>query len=128
MPGYKDSILQIITDSSDHLSAEQVFLKLKEQYPKVVQATIYNNLNALCASGKIRRITTSGGPDLYDRAMPHDHLQCTVCGTLKDIQLPDLSAQIEQLIDAPVVGYDLKVQWICPECSKKQQEAASSDD
>lgn len=122
MPRYQDTILHIISESTDHLSAEQVFLKLKEQYPRVVQATVYNNLNTLCSSGKIRRITTSGGPDLYDRAKPHDHLQCTVCGKLSDVVLPDLSAQLEQLIQSPVSGYDLKISWVCPACSEKQRE------
>lgn len=40
-------ILEIINDSEDHLTAEQIFLRLKEKNEKAVLATVYNNLASL---------------------------------------------------------------------------------
>ena len=39
------SILDIINDSDSHLTAEQIYLKLKEKNKTVVLATVYNNLS-----------------------------------------------------------------------------------
>ena len=67
MTKYAKQILQIVSQSHDHMTAEQVFLALRQTYPKVVLATVYNNLNRLCAEGLIRRISLEGMPEQYDR-------------------------------------------------------------
>ena len=40
-------ILEIIRESEDHMTAEQIFMKAKEISPRIVLATVYNNLNSL---------------------------------------------------------------------------------
>lgn len=58
------------------MTAEQIFLELKKEEPKVVLATVYNNVNGLCREGRIRRISVEGQPDRYDKIQRHDHLVC----------------------------------------------------
>lgn len=48
MGRYAKLILELINQSEKHMTAEQLFLELKKTEPKVVQATVYNNLNNLC--------------------------------------------------------------------------------
>lgn len=45
MTKYAKKILEIVESSRSHLTAEQVFEQLREAYPSVVLATVYNNLN-----------------------------------------------------------------------------------
>lgn len=116
---YADSILKIITMSTEHLTAEQIFLTLKESYPSVVLATVYNNLNSLYSQGKIRKISVDGCTDRYDKNTRHDHLVCRNCGKLYDINLPDITAEIEKSTGFSIDGYDLKVNFICPQCREK---------
>ena len=40
-----EQILDIINRSTDHLTAEQIFFQMKQIAPKIVLATVYNNLN-----------------------------------------------------------------------------------
>ena len=47
MTKYAKKILEIVESSNDHLTAEQIFMQLRETYPTVVLATVYNNLNRL---------------------------------------------------------------------------------
>ena len=54
MTQYAKMILELINQSGGHLTAEQLFLELKKEAPKVVQATVYNNLNTWCQEGRIR--------------------------------------------------------------------------
>lgn len=67
-------ILDIINDSDNHLTAEQIFLSLKERNRTVAQATVYNNLSYLYKEGLIRKISVEGYPDRYDKILRHDHL------------------------------------------------------
>ena len=112
-------ILDIINDSGEHLTAEQIFLRLKEQVPKVALATVYNNLNSLCDSDLIRRVSVEGSPDRYDKTVKHDHLVCRKCGALSDISFSDLTASLSEQLGEPILSYDLKVNYICPECRGK---------
>ena len=116
---YESKILEIIS-SHAHMTAEQVFFTLKQEYPGVVLATVYNNLNSLCQQGKIRKISVEGCPDRYDRNTRHDHLVCRRCGSLADIHLADITAQLEQQTGFAIDGYDLKIQYLCPRCRAAQ--------
>lgn len=119
---YENFILDIINNSNKHMTAEQIFFALKKTYPSVVLATVYNNLNNLYKLGKIRKISIEGCPDRYDKTVRHDHLICRCCGKLSDIYLDDITSELEKQTGFPIDGYDLKVQYICPQCRCKQAD------
>jgi Fe2+ or Zn2+ uptake regulation protein len=116
---YADSILKIINTTDSHMTAEQVFFTLKQDHPSVVLATVYNNLNSLYEQGKIRKISIEGCADRFDKNTRHDHLVCRKCGRLHDVYLADITAELEQQMGFSIDGYDLKIQYLCPECRKK---------
>lgn len=113
-------ILEIINNSTDHLTAEQIYLLLKEKNKSVVQATVYNNLSSLYQQGMIRKISAVGYPDRYDKMVQHDHLFCRKCRKLLDICLEDLTETIQKQVGVPMISYDLKINYICEECLKKE--------
>lgn len=122
MTKYPKQILQIIQTSRDHLTAEQIFQELKQVYPAVVRATVYNNLHKLWESGAIRKVVLEGQPDRYDRLERHDHLVCKECGRLSDVTLSDLTQQLEKQLGMPILSYDLKMTYLCEACRSKQKE------
>lgn len=113
-------ILEIINSSNSHLTAEQIYLRLKKKNKTVVQATVYNNLSALYQKGLIRKISVEGYPDRYDRTLRHEHLVCRKCGKLSDIVLEYLTAVLQKQVDIPMLSYDLKINYICDECLKQE--------
>lgn len=113
-------IMEIVNDSGEHLTAEQIYLRLKQIAPKTVLATVYNNLNALCEDGLIHKVSVEGSPDRYDKAVKHDHLVCKKCGELSDITFSDLTASLTAQLGEPILSYDLKVNYICPKCRRQQ--------
>lgn len=119
MTRYEREIFEIVSASRDHLSAEQIFGKLREIYPSVVLATVYNNLNKLWRNGLIRKISLEGEPDRYDRTEKHDHLFCERCGKLQDVVLTDLTEQLGRQLDVPFVSYDLRLIYVCEDCRKR---------
>lgn len=128
MTKYAKQILQIVSQSHDHMTAEQVFLVLRQTYPKVVLATVYNNLNRLCAEGLIRRISLEGMPERYDRMQKHDHLVCRSCGKLLDIVLDDLTQQLQEQVEVSILSYDLKLMHVCDACRNRQIQAEGRKD
>ena len=120
-------ILEIINDSEDHLTAEQIFLRLKEKNEKAVLATVYNNLAFLYEQGMIRKVSVEGQPDRYDRIKRHDHLVCRQCGKLSDVTLEDLTETLQKQIGVPMISYDLKISYLCPECLEKAKSNGGSE-
>ncbi|MBR4700765.1 MAG: transcriptional repressor [Oscillospiraceae bacterium] len=122
MTKYAQQILDIINASSDHLTVEQIYLRLKASNSKVVLATVYNNLNLLYEQDQIRKVSVEGYPDRYDKTIKHDHLVCKKCGALSDICFSDLTAQLQAQISEEILSYDLKVNYICPSCRRKEEK------
>lgn len=116
MSRYAPLILDAILNSRNHPTAEQIFLELKKKNPKIAQATVYNNLNALVDEGKIIRLSEAGFPDRYDNTSRHDHLICCRCGAIADISFRDLTADLEAQLGQPIVSYDLRIRYLCPQC------------
>lgn len=118
MTKYAKEILDIVNASSDHLTAEEVYLKLKAKNSKVVLATIYNNLGTLVKNGDVRKIAMDGGSDRYDKTIRHDHLICAKCGKISDFTFEDLTESLEQQSGIKILSYDLKISYICDDCKK----------
>lgn len=112
-------IFDIVTSACNHPSAEQIFARAKEQNPKVVLATVYNNLNSLVKDGKIRRLSVPGKPDCYDNIVRHDHTVCVKCGELADIMIDDMTDIIKEKLGDSFVSYDLNVSYICDKCREE---------
>lgn len=119
-------ILEIINHSSSHLTAEQIFLLMKEKNKIIAQATVYNNLSFLYREGLIRKISIEGYPDRYDKILRHDHLVCRKCGKLSDILLEDLTEKLQSQLGISMLSYDLKINYICDTCMKKEKEGDQS--
>ena len=118
MTRYGQSILEIVNCTDEHMTAEQIFFTLKKKFPAVVMATGYNNLNSLYQKGMIRKISVEGQPDRYDKNTRHDHLVCRRCGKLADLNLSDMTAELEKQVGFKIDIYDLKIYYLCPECRK----------
>ncbi len=75
-------ILAIIDDSTSHISAEEIYRKVRERYPFVNISTIYRTLNLL---KKLRLISETDMGEGYGRyellgRHRHHHLICRQCG------------------------------------------------
>ena len=125
MTTYEREIYAIINISHDHLTVEQIFAQIREKYPKIVLATVYNNVNKLCGAGLIRRVAVEGMADRYDRIRKHDHLVCRRCGRLEDITFDDLTDSLRKMVGDPFLSYDLQVFYLCPDC--REQISGNTD-
>ena len=119
MTKYELEILRIVSESSCHPTSEDVYTRLKEKYPGVVRATAYNNLNKLSEEGMIRKVVSGQGSVRYDKTLRHDHLVCQKCRGIRDVYLPDMTTLFAEGVGEEITSYDLKINWICPDCRGK---------
>lgn len=121
MTNYEREIFRIVTDSARHLTVEQIYTEMKQRYPKIVLATVYNNVNKLWKAGLIHKVTVENMPDRYDRMIRHDHLVCQRCGRLADVCFEDLTAALRGQLGEDFLFYDLKVFYLCPACRAEER-------
>ena len=112
-------ILNIINESTSHLTADGVYKTVIDSGYKMSLATVYNSLLALVSSGDIKRIPMEIGSDRYDKVLRHDHLICLKCGKVLDIMCDDLTSYFEKNVGVSIKSYDLRLNYLCEECKKK---------
>ena len=117
MTKQRAAILEVIRSDMCHHTAEEIFNLTKERLPSISRATVYNNLKVLEAEKLIRRITGDGLSDRYDNSyIPHGHLLCERCGTVRDFNIDNLAGQISDVIGSDFNSYELKVRYLCDAC------------
>ena len=118
MTKYEKAIYELVNESKDHMSADVIYQKIRDIYPGVSLATIYNNLNKLTEEGLIRKIRIDD-KDRYDRILRHDHIICARCGKIIDHEFNDLTKTLREEFNGDLLYYDLKVYSICDDCKEK---------
>ena len=112
-------ILDIIAASSDHLTAEGVWEAARKHMPSIAMGTVYRNLNILAESGAIRRVPVCGA-ERYDKIdFPHDHAECTGCGTLFDIPKHPDPERPSLPEGAQYLGCEVVFRCLCKSCAEK---------
>ncbi len=120
MTKVQKAILDIVMNSGQHLSAEQVYWSVKQQIPTVALGTVYRNLNQFADSRLIRRVGRAGAADFFEgNTLPHDHAICIRCGQMTDIVIPKLKDFLTEQINGHIISFDLTLNYICPRCTDK---------
>ena len=122
MTNYEKEIYNIVNTSQEHLTAEQIYIILKKKYPKIVMATVYNNVNKLWNASLIHKVTYPNMPDRYAKALKHDHLISKTCGKLTDIILDDLTYSLKKQLKEEFLSYDLNIFYLCSECRESNED------
>ena len=84
----RESIKQYLSTTTNHPTADEVYMHMKTEFPNISLGTVYRNLNLLTNLGEAVKISTPDGGDRFDGKLePHNHFLCTRCGRLLDLEL-----------------------------------------
>ena len=123
MTKLNQEILDMITNSSGHLTAEQAFLLAKKKKIDVSMASVYRILNKLADDGYINKVCIPGQVDVFDKTTTeHEHLICDQCGKIIDINIKGIKKILEKETKEKVNKYDLCIHYICEDCRKKAKK------
>lgn len=83
------AILEEVSTSRTHPTAEEIYYRLKPQIPSLSLTTVYRTLEALAQAGELRVVTLGGGASRYDGEIAlHHHVVCLVCGRIQNFTPP----------------------------------------
>ena len=121
MSKQKKLITEILAASYAHPTASQIFEEARKRMPNIALGTVYRNLNELTQDGRIRKIRVPDGPDRFDRTVhPHEHVICSVCGKVCDLNVPGLDECLKKAVGSDDFVYDLSVNATCSACRSAQ--------
>ena len=115
-------VLSVIRESTEHMTANEVFAQARALLPGISFATVYNSLRYLKAEGLIGEIQLGTGANRYDRNLGrHDHAVCTNCGSIVDLKLalpPHVFERANELTNFVADSIEVTVRGRCPDCTK----------
>ncbi|MGN0298239.1 MAG: transcriptional repressor [Lachnospiraceae bacterium] len=117
----REAIKEYLAKQKYHPTADDIYMNLREQYPKLSLGTVYRNLNLLTEQGEISRITTQDVDHFDFNTSFHHHFICNRCKRVYDISvhtLPVLDQSTEYEV-GQVEGYMLSFYGICNQCLKE---------
>lgn len=105
----------------EHPTAEEVFARVRKDFPTTSLATIYKTIAMLKSVGEVRELDFGSRGSRFDasKPYPHPHIICTRCGAIHDPEFADLPMLAQRA--AALSGYnitDARLDFfgICPQC------------
>ena len=129
----RKAILEFLSNSDDHLSAEDIYFSVHGMYPAIGLTTVYRTLDLLIQMGVVFKFYFGYGRARYELMDPfskkahHHHLICTSCKTIIDYddfvhEELDLIHKTENALSErhnfQISGHMMQFYGLCEECRK----------
>lgn len=117
----RKALLEILSQSSKPVDAENIKKRLKEKNISADQATIYRILKTFSEKNIVHKIALEEGKthyELTDRPH-HHHIVCTSCGTILDIEecgIESIEREIEKKTGFTVLSHSFELFGKCLKC------------
>jgi Fe2+ or Zn2+ uptake regulation protein len=80
------AVAQYVLHTSEHPSADVVWKRVRDEFPWISRATVYNTLNLFVEKGLLRRLTIAEDSVVFDpRTETHHHFIDDETGEIHDI-------------------------------------------
>ncbi len=118
----RDIILDIFLSTHQHVSVEELYLKVKSSHPGIGYATVYRTLKLFAEAGLAREILLHDGQTRYEHVMAgehHDHLVCTNCNSIiefEDATIEKLQDEIAARHGFLINRHKLELYGLCARC------------
>lgn len=129
------TILEVLRDRPDrHMTVEEIYDCVKEQYPDIGLATVYRTIQLLSELHLIDKLNLDDGYVRYEIGKKmgeleschhHHHLICLNCGVVSSFEddlLDALEAKIRDNVGFEVVDHEVKLFGYCKECAKQRED------
>lgn len=128
-PQREATVRVLLENEQDHLSAEDVFMLVKDKFPEIGLATVYRTLELLSELHVVEKMNFGDGVARYDlrddnNHHHHHHLICVQCGAVDEIMedwLIPLEEKLAREYNFKVLDHRLDFQGICNRCLEKKQ-------
>ncbi|THB61707.1 transcriptional repressor [Vagococcus silagei] len=126
-PQRESTVLVLLENEKDHLSAEEIYMLVKLKTPEIGLATVYRTLEMLTDLKILDKVSFNDGLARYDMRKEgakhfHHHLLCLECGSIEEIE-DDLLGEVEVIVEHDfhfkVKDHRLTFHGVCQKCQNK---------
>ncbi|HHW00023.1 MAG TPA: transcriptional repressor [Clostridiaceae bacterium] len=127
--GYRNTksraaVVEILENAEIPLSAEDIYLRMKESGRSASLSTVYRILELMENNRLVERTSVNNNKAMFTlvRSGHKHHLICTSCHkmvALGGCPLKGLESDISRETQFDITGHRLEVYGICPECRKR---------
>jgi Fur family ferric uptake transcriptional regulator len=131
----RGAVLEVLSRTSEHLSAEDIYRVILKGYPGIGLTTVYRTLELLVQLGLVLKFDFGDGRARYELAegpkgeRHHHHLVCTSCGRVIDYtdfidEEKELLGQTEkglsQKFNFTITNHLIQFYGLCDGCRNKK--------
>ena len=124
-------ILETVQEADGHLTAGEIFERVRRRDPRIGYGTVYRSLHLLAEHGLIQELTFADQASRYDsRSERHDHVHCSSCGELVDVDVPGaLMARhvAEERSGFSIFRHHTVFVGLCPVCRMAGKDGGRED-
>ena len=122
----RDLIIAEFLRSKGHISAEELYSRLKKKHSSLGLATVYRTLKILTEAGLADERRFNDGFTRYELrtgANHHDHLVCTGCGRVEEFENDEIE-KLQELVATShgfaMRDHKLELYGLCKPCANKE--------
>ena len=124
----QERILNLLKSLEQAVSAQDLYLELRNRAESMGLATVYRSLEALKLEGVVQVRTLANGESLYSTLQEdRHHLTCLQCGTsipMDRCPVHDLEVQLQQAHQFKIYYHTLEFFGLCHLCQAAQSQQA----
>lgn len=128
-PQREATVLVLLENEKDHLSAEEIYMLVKLKTPEIGLATVYRTLEMLTELKVLDKVSFNDGLARYDMRKEgakhfHHHLLCLECGNIEEIEedlLTDVEIIVEHDFKFKVKDHRLTFHGVCKKCQEAKK-------
>lgn len=119
------AILESLHGGRAHVTAQEVFEVVSENFPEIGFATVYRFLRTLTENSFVTEVRMGGLPARYELTPKshHDHLTCVSCGKICEFEnhhIEELQGKVAKQFGFQLTSHVLELYGICPDCLKRK--------
>ncbi len=115
------AIAEVVINSKDHPSVQQIYDRVSDQFPYITLATVYSTLGVLQNKGLVQELPFEKLSRYDANLAPHANLVCVSCGTVVDTDIGQDQIELLRRELAHKAEFDIASQRVdfygwCPNC------------
>jgi Fe2+ or Zn2+ uptake regulation protein len=124
-------VLRILAGASDHLDAQDIYERARDQDSRLSLATVYRTLAALKETGVVHELHLDDEHHHYELAAKeeHSHLVCLSCGCVIEVDIAafsDVALAVGQAHGFEVATAQVELAGYCQRCTEEYERASRS--
>jgi len=126
----REAILDLVSRTSKHMSAKEIYAALYRMYPGIGLTTVYRTLDLLVRMGLINKFSFGDGASRYEYKFEgkkghHHHLVCSGCGRIIDYSdfleeelelVGRTERHLSEKYNFKVLGHNIEFYGLCERC------------